>query len=1343
MFNLIQLTRSFSINATSGAVHSRFLQVHRVLMVLLAGLLLCAPQAEAQAVAGTLTVGTSPDAVAVNPMTNVVYVANRGSNSVMAINGITSAVTATVAVGSNPYAVAVNPVTNMVYTANRSAASVSVINGSTNAVTATVTVGNSPSAVVVNELTNQVYVANSNSGSVSVIDGVSNTAKSITVGTSPLALAVNSATNRIYVANAGSNTISVIDGVSGSVVATVPVGSLPSWLAVNVVTNQIYVANRGDGTSTVIDGVSNGTTSVAVGASPWAVAVNPVTNQVYVTNDGGTTVSVIDGASRSVVGSVTVGTAPAAIAINSTTNQIYVTNSKGSSVSVINGVTNAASTVAVGSGPLAIAVNPVTNMAYVANLTGASVSIIDGAVNAVASVTTGTAPTAIGVNTLTNTAYVANKTSGTVTVINGATNATSTLTAGAAAWTVAINPVTNMVYIGNETATVTVVNGATNTVTATIPAGSDPWAIATNPMTNMVYVANEGSASMTAINGASNAVAATVPVGKNPVAVAVNPKTNMVYIANETSGTVSVIDGATNAVVATLTVGTDPWAFAVDSVGNKIYVANEGSKNVSVIDGATNTVIKTVTVGTNPWALALDPATDTVYVADYGSNSVSMIAEATNTVTKTITVGTNPAALDINPITHQVYVANKKGNTVTVIDGSTYAVTAALTVGSMPASVVVNPVTGQIYVGNGGGTTVSVIDAEGTQGKPLVPVSISASAPANDPLTVAAANTTLGTPFITMNMAPEFTATVTDNYTASTTYSGDTAQSPANPPLSGLYYQIDSGLGVWTSAALTSATGSTPATFNLPLSAEAVGVHTLYLYATYGDEGVPDSSGNASGNSPEISNVSAVSYVVAPQPTTTKLTADINPQDVGLHVTLTASVSPASGTGTPTGSVNFYDSITGTPVLIGTGTLSVVNGTDLAELQTSFTTAGSHAITAAYRGDASFASSTASLTETINEPLVATQTIAALTMSMNQHLPAFTPVVGSGGAAPLSYSVSPTLPAGLSFATGSGAITGAPSVISPATTYTVLVTDANGSTVNAVFSLTIVAASGGAAAATVMVTPSPTVLIAPQSTTVTVTVSGSGISPTGIVTLTSGSYFAQQPLSSGVASFNIPATSLNVGSDMLTASYAGDGVYAAASGQGTVLVSRVLISIPPVPAVPHGSSVSVTATLTGDSTYQGTINLTCVLISAPQAAQNLPTCSFSPSGVTLSTVGASVNTTLTINTEITPINARNEIVTPLRRNPWMITGEDGFLASILICVLPGKRRRMASVLALLLLAFVATTATGCGGSITGGPTLQPLGGATTPGTYIFTVTGVDTVMPTITTNLTTVTVTVQ
>jgi hypothetical protein len=90
-----------------------------------------------------------------------------------------------------------------------------------------------------------------------------------------------------------------------------------------------------------------------------------------------------------------------------------------------------------------------------------------------------------------------------------------------------------------------------------------------------------------------------------------------------------------------------------------------------------------------------------------------------------------------------------------------------------------------------------------------------------------------------------------------------------------------------------------------------------------------------------------------------------NPADAGATVTFTALVSPAAGTGTPTGSITF--TIDGTAA--ATVPLQVVGGSDQAIYSTSTLAPGTHTIVATYSGDSTFAgSATQQATETIKSP---------------------------------------------------------------------------------------------------------------------------------------------------------------------------------------------------------------------------------------------------------------------------------------------------------------------------------------------------------------------------------------
>src|SRR5262249_51698860 len=129
-------------------------------------------------------------------------------------------ITTTVGTGATPSAVAINPVTNKIYVANMHSNNVTVIDGASNTAT-TVNVGQAPTALAVNSVTNKIYVANGqgNSNTVTVIDGATNATLTLSLNnplgrTNPVLVAVNPVTNKIYVADSNNvlpEQIAVID----------------------------------------------------------------------------------------------------------------------------------------------------------------------------------------------------------------------------------------------------------------------------------------------------------------------------------------------------------------------------------------------------------------------------------------------------------------------------------------------------------------------------------------------------------------------------------------------------------------------------------------------------------------------------------------------------------------------------------------------------------------------------------------------------------------------------------------------------------------------------------------------------------------------------------------------------------------------------------------------------------------------------------------------------------------------------------------------------------------------------------------------------------------------------
>ena len=1093
-----------------------------------------APLTQAQKVTTTVTVGSNPFAVAVNPVTNKTYVVNKMSNNLTVIDGATNT-TATVNTGTAPVAIAVNPATNKIYVANSGGNTVNVFEGVTNA-RATVSDPNatSPAAIAVNPVTNKIYVANAVSNNVTVINGVDNTFTTVTDpnATGPSAIAVNPVTNRIYVANRGSGNVTLIDGASNAT-TTIGVGSTPDAVAVNPVTNKVYVANENSTNVTVLDGAANTViTTVGAGSLPYALAVNPVSNRIYVANFGGTTVTVIDGAANTVITTVGVGSSPSAVAVDAVSNRIYVANFGGSTVTVINGADNTTTPVTVGTNPLAIAVNPVTNKIYAANNGSANVSVIDGATNNPATVAAGVQNSSllpnnnVAVNPATNKVYIANFGDGvhasTVTVINGADNTTTSVNVGVGPQAVAVNPLTNKIYVANSGSNnVTVIDAGNSNAIATVGTGGFPDAIAVNPVTSKVYVGRNNG--VTIIDGNTNTATGVNTAGIFCSAVAVNPVTNKIYavsVNGTSSGLLTVINGLDNSTTTPVRVGVNPFAVAANPVTNTIYVANAADSTVTVVDGNTNSVITTVPVGGSPVSLDLNPLTNKIYVAAQ-SGSLRVIDGVTNTP---LTVATgNAQAVIVNPVTNKIYLTNGA-----VVDGATNSISSVNT-GALPFALAANPVTQKTYVINSSGN-VTAISEQQVQPIPLITTIL--------PL----ANNTFTNP-----------GTPVFNFTTASSYF------PTAPLVQNLYYQLDTWQGPWLRATSTGQNA-----FSGPGPALQSGIHILYAYAADGQ--FADSIQTGLESSPIPGAIAAYLFLVVPTSSSTTLASNDNPAHYGDAVTLTATVNV--GGSAATGTVELFDGST----LLGSAPLSG------SPAQVTFTTSalssGTHPMTARYDGAANYSASTSPILSQVVNPGVSS-TVVSLTTGTNpssfgQPL-TFTAAVTVGLGTPTGIVIfyDGVTPLGTAALNGSGnalLITSALQIGTHSiTAFYAGDSNVTGSTSSPITQTVTQATSGIVLALTTGATPSGF----GQTLTFTATVSPqfAGL-PTGMVTFYDGSTVLGTGALNGSTHATLTTISLQLGTHSITAVYAGDTNF---SGSTSSLIMQTVTQAT--------SSVAVTLTM--------------------------------------------------------------------------------------------------------------------------------------------------------------------
>jgi hypothetical protein len=267
--------------------------------------------------------------------------------------------------------------------------------------------------------------------------------------------------------------------------------------------------------------------------------------------------------------------------------------------------------------------------------------------------------------------------------------------------------------------------------------------------------------------------------------------------------------------------------------------------------------------------------------------------------------------------------------------------------------------------------------------------------------------------------------------------------------------------------------------------------------------------------------------------------------------------------------------------------------------------------------------------------------------------------------------------------------------------------------------------------ATVTVTPASLNIGQEQALSVAVSVSGASgnPTPTGTVTLTSGSYTsAATALVNGSATINIPANSLAVGSDTLTANYSGDTNYDSGPGSASITVTAppsFTLNGPAVTVAPGATTGNTsTITLTPTGGFTGSVALTAAITSSPTGAQYLPTVSFGSTTPVAITGATAATATLTVSTTATTTSA---VVIPKRpEDPWYAAGS----AALAFLLFIGNLRRrsgwriLTGMVVLLLMLAGGVLACGSGGSGSGGGGGGGGGIAgTTAGTYTVTITG--------------------
>lgn len=760
---------------------------------------------------------------------------------------------------------------------------------------------------------------------------------------------------------------------------------------------------------------------------------------------------------------------------------------------------------------------------------------------------------------------------------------------------------------GTEIGTGTIAKGTATFSLATLATG-------THPLT-AVYAGDSNVPS-----GTSSAVSITVKQAKSTITLtsSANPAGSgqgLLLTATVTpaaaTGTVNFLEGSTTLGSGTLSNGTATFTISTLSLGSHTITAayggdtnNLASTSAPFKQAVSQATTTTLTVAPNP-----TPFGQTVIL----TATVSP-ASATGTITfqdGTTTLGSNAVngngiatfSLSAPPIgAHTltaIYVGDKN-NAGSTSPPFTLTVSQNQTTTTLVASPPTSPYGQNVTLV----ATVTPLSATGSVTFKDGAATLGSGTVNSGTATFSLTTLSVGTHSLTAsyggdkNNAVSTSTAVTESVSQGTTTTALT--SSANPSTY--------GQAVTLTAAVVPATASGSVTFKdgsmavgsaalnggtatVTLSTLGAGSHTLTaVYGGDGNNGTSTSTG--------------LTQTVNQAATTITLTSSANPSIYGQNVTLTATVSPS----TATGSVTFKD---GSTTL---GTSNLAGGT--ATLATKTLTAGAHSLTAVYSGDTNNAGSTSTpVAETVNQA----GTTTTLSASSN----------------PATYGRSVTLTAVVTPSTASGSVTFQDGSIALGTgnlsngTATLPVTTLSGG----VHSLT--AAYGGDANSLASTSAAFTLTVNPASTTTTLTSSANpsmygqsvtltaSVTPsqaTGSVTFQDGATtLGTGTLSGGVAS--LPVTTLSGGSHAFTASYSGDANDSPSTSSpltqtvNPAPTSTALISS--INPCSYGQSITLTATVSTSGSGSVTFR---------DGSTTLGSSSLSGGNAALTTTGLSVGT---------------------------------------------------------------------------------------------------------------------
>jgi YVTN family beta-propeller protein len=234
---------------------------------------------------GSIQGTTDIKQIALSSDPNIIYTSDGATQKVGKIDVAKRKLIKEIPVGGSPDAIAYDPIHDLILASLVNIHSLAVIDGKTDAIKANIALPGAPELSAVDPKTGNLYQAIIDQNDVVLIDTVALQIISTFKGcdlNQPKGLAYDPDQGRLFVAN--KSVLSVIDLLVSQCVGSVDIGSGADQVAFNPVRHHVYVANSGSRNVSVIDSQTfKPVGEVGTGPSAGSVAVDPRNGNVYIT----------------------------------------------------------------------------------------------------------------------------------------------------------------------------------------------------------------------------------------------------------------------------------------------------------------------------------------------------------------------------------------------------------------------------------------------------------------------------------------------------------------------------------------------------------------------------------------------------------------------------------------------------------------------------------------------------------------------------------------------------------------------------------------------------------------------------------------------------------------------------------------------------------------------------------------------------------------------------------------------------------------------------------------------------------------------------------------------------